>query len=484
LQALQDKANIQAMQAIGFCVTIDHAEFMARFFNNHGVPARAVTSRDDPARRRAAMSSLASGALRILFTVDLFNEGVDLPRVDTILLLRPTQSATVFLQQLGRGLRLADNKAYLTVLDFIGLQHAEFRFDLRYRALTGASRQALAREAEADFPTLPPGCHISLDRVSKELVLDNLKRSLRLRTRDLASELARLGNVSLAEFLADTGLELEDLYRSDSLGGWSGLRRLAGLTAASPVERLSLSVGRMLHIDDPARIEQLKRLAAGEPPNGGRLVDMLRLDLWGPRIPMVEVDERFAELHANDESRNELREVAAALHNRIHRVTRRLHVVPSAPLWLHARYSRNEACAAFGITDPSSVQGGVRWVEAEKADLFFVTLAKSERHYSPTTMYADHAVTPEIFQWESQNTTREDSATGRRYVNHVANGSTVHLFLRETKEADGALGAPAYLYAGTMRYMSHVGERPLRIRWRLDNALPPDVFHAARVAAG
>jgi hypothetical protein len=240
----------------------------------------------------------------------------------------------------------------------------------------------------------------------------------------------------------------------------------------------------MLHIDDPARIEQLKRLAAGEPPNGGRLVDMLRLDLWGPRIPMVEVDERFAELHANDESRNELREVAAALHNRIHRVTRRLHVVPSAPLWLHARYSRNEACAAFGITDPSSVQGGVRWVEAEKADLFFVTLAKSERHYSPTTMYADHAVTPEIFQWESQNTTRGDSATGRRYVNHVANGSTVHLFLRETKEADGALGAPAYLYAGTMRYMSHVGERPLRIRWRLDNALPPDVFHAARVAAG
>src|SRR5262247_1092058 len=107
------------------------------------------------------MTALASGSLRILFTVDLFNEGVDLPGVDTILLLRPTQSATVFLQQLGRGLRLADGKAYLTVLDFIGAQHAEFRFDLRYRALTGTSRRALADEVEADFPTLPPGCHIS-----------------------------------------------------------------------------------------------------------------------------------------------------------------------------------------------------------------------------------------------------------------------------------------------------------------------------------
>lgn len=484
LQAVRDKARVDSMQAIGFCVSIDHAEFMTRFFNDHGVPARAVTSRDDAKARRTAMLDLANGRLRILFTVDLFNEGVDLPRIDTILLLRPTQSATVFLQQLGRGLRLADGKAYLTVLDFIGAQHAEFRFDLRYRSLTGASRRTLAGEAKADFPTLPPGCHIRLDRVSKELVLDNLRRSLRLRTGDLARELARLGDVRLVDFLADTGLELEDLYRSKSLGGWSGLRRLAGLTNTTPIEKISQALGRMLHIDDPARIEQLRRLAAGREMGSGRVVDMVRLSLWTSRMPQVEIDERYAELHANGESRNELREVADALHGRIHRAIRPLTVVPDASLWLHARYSRDEACAAFGIADPSSVQGGVRWVETEQADLFFVTLAKTERHYSPMTMYADRAVTPEIFQWESQNTTRENSVPGQRYINHVANGSTVHLFLRETKEADGALGAPPYLYAGTMRYVNHAGERPMRITWRLDHALPADVFHAAHVAAG
>ncbi len=224
------------------------------------------------------------------------------------------------------------------------------------------------------------------------------------------------------------------------------------------------------------------RPVSGQPDS--RLLDMLRLDLWGPRIPRVEIDQRFAELHANDESRNELREVAAALRDRIHRVTRPLQTVPNAPLWLHARYSRDEACAAFGIADPSSVQGGVRWVDTEQADLFFVTLTKNERHYSPTTMYADRAITPEIFQWESQNTTRERSPTGQRYIHHVANGSTVHLFLRENKEADGALGAPPYLYAGTMQYISHVGERPMRIKWRLDHPLPADVFHTAHVAAG
>jgi superfamily II DNA or RNA helicase len=81
----------------------------------------------------------------VLFTVDLFNEGIDLPMVDTILMLRPTESATIFLQQLGRGLRLDDDKPCLTVLDFIGGQNANFRFDLRWRALTGVSRGASRR---------------------------------------------------------------------------------------------------------------------------------------------------------------------------------------------------------------------------------------------------------------------------------------------------------------------------------------------------
>ena len=99
-------------------------------------------------------------------------------------------------------------------------------------------------------------------------------------------------------------------------------------------------------------------------------------------------------------------------------------------------------------------------------------------------MYADRAISPDLFQWESQNSTRETGKVGQRYINHVERGSTVHLFLRESKEQDGALGAPPYLYAGTMRYESHVGERPMRVLWRLDNPLPADVFHSALVAAG
>ena len=105
--------------------------------------------------------------MNVLFAVDLFNEGLDVPDVDTLLLLRPTQSATVFLQQLGRGLRRTPDKPVLTVLDFIGQQRREFRFDLKYRALTGTTRAALERQIERGFAYLPSGCELVLDAVAR-----------------------------------------------------------------------------------------------------------------------------------------------------------------------------------------------------------------------------------------------------------------------------------------------------------------------------
>jgi hypothetical protein len=164
-------------------------------------------------------------------------------------------------------------------------------------------------------------------------------------------------------------------------------------------------------------------------------------------------------------------------------VTPSLSEADDRPLHVHARYSRDEALAAFGLEDLNGTWGsGVRWVPGDRADVFFVTLQKTEAHFSPTTMYADHAITPTLFQWESQNATAERSQTGQRYVNHREMGTSVHLFVRESKTADGTLGTPPYLYAGPMSYLSHTGERPMRILWQLNHALPADVFHAAKVA--
>jgi hypothetical protein len=150
------------------------------------------------------------------------------------------------------------------------------------------------------------------------------------------------------------------------------------------------------------------------------------------------------------------------------------------PLHVHARYTKNEALAAFGVDKPAHMREGVKYVEEHKADLFFVTIDKSEDHFSPTTLYHDRAITEELFQWESQSGLRSNTATARRYI---SGESTVHLMIRQTKRDEG-LGAPPYIYAGPMRYVRHENEQPIRFVWRLDHPLPPAVFHYAKATAG
>lgn len=492
VKVLTDKiTEVDRMRAIAFCVSIEHAEFMAIELTRRGIPARAVTTDSDSAVRSNALQALQSRTVNVLCTVDLFNEGIDLPEIDTVLLLRPTESATVFLQQLGRGLRIAEGKPCLTVLDFIGAQHRKFRFDLRFRSLSGVSRRELDREIERGFPRLPAGCHIELDPVARRHVLENVWRSLRPRWQELAMELRASPDQSLAGFLSHTGLEPTDLYRP-ATGGWSGLRRSAGLDLrpAGPMDvQLGRAIGRLLHVDDPERLDGWTRLLQADTPPSlddvsarqRRVLRMLHTALFGQGEGAEQLVAAIRRLWKHPDRCEELVELAKVLRDRQRRVTRQID--EAVPLHLHAHYRRYEVLRAFG-DETTRFAEGVRHVRSSKADLFFVTLEKSERHFSPTTMYADHAISPELFQWESQSTTSETSPTARRYIEHVARGHSVHLFLRQHNRPDGALGSPAYFYAGPMTYVSHSGSRPVRFTWRLTNPLPADVFHGAKVTAG
>ena len=219
------------MRALGFCVSVEHARFMARQFEQRGITARAVWGDSSPDDRRSALRDLADGNVAVLFTVDLFNEGIDVPNVDTLLLLRPTESATLFLQQLGRGLRRAVGKSECTVLDFVGLHRREFRFDLRYRALLGGSRHDIKEQLERNVPFLPAGCHFELDPVARDIVLTSIKNAIPRRWPERVAELRSIGDVSLSTFLTQSGLEVADIY--DNNRSWSELRRAAGMPSAA-----------------------------------------------------------------------------------------------------------------------------------------------------------------------------------------------------------------------------------------------------------
>lgn len=484
-------ADPERMRALGFCVGVDHARYMAESFNRAGIPALFVSGEMDVNDRDDALRKLRSGEASIVFAVDLYNEGVDVPEIDTVLFLRPTESVTVFLQQLGRGLRKAAGKAGLTVLDFVGMQRSEFRFDLRYRALTGVTRSQLVDQIEAGFPFLPSGCHIHLDPVARSVVIDNVRQALSTRRAGLVAELQQLGDVSLRVFLRETGLELSDIYRGGR--SWTALRTDAGLPVKAVRDDgadLLRGVSRLLHLDDAERLRLYTRtLSAGSEvalenlsERDRRLMTMLYSSL--ANATHADLQAAFNHVFSNPGVVDELLEVFGVLDEQASELTYPTAIDPVVPLRTHARYSRDEVLAAVGqstISTRTSLREGVRWDEAHGLDLFFVTLDKAERDFSPTTMYRDFPISPSLFHWESQSTTSETSETGRRYIEHESRGSKVLLFVRKEKRAP--TGAAPYLCLGTARYVSHEGDRPMAITWKLDREMPPYFFERTRAAS-
>ncbi|MFI1255028.1 DUF3427 domain-containing protein [Streptomyces netropsis] len=498
VKAVQDKVTDPGtMRALGFCVSVAHARFMADFFRQAGLGAKALDGTTPAAERAQALTELRNGKIQVLFSVDLFNEGLDIPDVDTLLLLRPTSSATVFLQQLGRGLRRTPDKAVLTVLDFIGQHRKEFRFEEQFRALTNLTRKRLADNVEQDFPLLPSGCQIILDRKSKERILDNIKSQINVNVTQLTREVASYAQPRLADYLRESQRELKELYRSNN--SWTRLLRRANLLSGPAPEgedALLKRVSAFLHVDDPARVAAYSRMLVDEPPTyesldsqGQAYARMLFFSLWPLGGGFISYGEGFKALSEQSAFRSELQQVLS--YNLEH--TEHLPVAlvgdhASIPLTVHAAYSREEILPALEQASvdgflPGHFREGVKWCESVKIDALLITLEKDAKDFSPETRYKDYAMSPEIFHWESQNQTSSTSPTGLRYQTHREKGTSVLLFVRRYKKTD--IGGPQpWMLLGPADYIKHKGSNPMGIEWKLEHEMPADVWTYSAIAAG
>ena len=495
LREIDDKVtDVRQMRALGFCVGVGHAEYMARAFREAGIPALALSGTSPTDVRRQALGQLARREINIIFTADLYNEGVDLPDVDTVLFLRPTESPTIFLQQLGRGLRRAKNKAVLTALDFVGNHNVRYRFDQRFTAMTGIPRGHLKTAIQQKFPFLPSGTQIILDRQSEELVLENIARQVFSNWRTLITRLRGTGDVSLAGFLEAEGIELSDILKGHS---WTEARRAAGLrTRAGGSREASLlkRVKVMAHVDDRDRYETYRSLLDdGAPryedldPHLQQYADMLLFSLW-PAMPFESLSKAAAALRQEPAVRDELVQVLDIAFAQTRHIARPLKgTLALAPLRSHAHYNREELMAALGeatlARKPAAMREGVLFSRTRATDAFLITLNKDASTFSPSTMYRDYAVSPTQFHWESQSTTRADSPTGRRYINHRSVGTYILLLVRNSGTDAYGKGAP-YMLLGTADYLSHRNEKPIEFVWRLDRPMPEDQFIQASVEAG
>jgi superfamily II DNA or RNA helicase/HKD family nuclease len=489
-------ARPEKAKALVFCVSVAHARYMTEQLNRAGIAAACVVGDTPRIEQLRAPGRLACGEIAALVTVDLYNEGVDLPDVDTLLLLRPTQSPVLFQQQLGRGLRLAPTKESCLVLDFVGQHRTEFRFDRLLGAITGLNRRELIDAVEHGFSGLPPGCHIRLERQTQQQVLRSLRGIVNTRWDRLANELRAYAGtqgrdpITLSKFLHDQNVEIEDVYRHNGISGWTSLKRRAGLLAGEAPEDeayLSRRFRDLLHQADPKQLHLIRKVAEAK----GRYEAATSQDAIRAQMLTYQVDSGreplpYAEwvkaLDRNPACAQELGELADLLLSRSRGEYLPVPGLGGCPLQLHGAYRIREILTAVGFLTAARrapFQAGVLALKERKTELLFVTLDKSEGFHERIA-YHDYALSPERFHWQTQNTAGPDTTAGRRYLESPQNGWTFQLFVRSTTDDPYHPCGPVTI--GNPDDVA--GNRPMSITWTLEVPLPPRLFSAFSVLRG
>lgn len=492
--------DINDVRAIGFCATVEHAIFMTEKFNLAGLKAEVLTSKNSSDREKIR-EQFKKKEFNYLFVVDIFNEGVDIPEIDTVLFLRPTESLTVFLQQLGRGLRLAEGKDCLTVLDFVGNSRPEYDFENKFRALIGKTTTSVLKEIEDDFPHLPLGCSIVLEKKTKETILENIKRATTLNINQLITKITNYQHqtnlpLTIQNFIDLYNIKLEAIYKKDS---WSRLCERAGVIDnfdnLNEKQILSAINKKWLSSSSTTYFNFILKLAKKEfkievndyDENEKIMLLMLHYDVWQNAGGYKSLEDSINQIGKNKVLVKEIIEVLEILIDRIDFKEIDIDLPYKQPLKVHARYTRDQIAVAFGKTtfDKKYMSlEGVLDVKELNTELLFINLIKSEENFSPTTMYDDYAISETLFHWQSQNSSRPDSGKGLSYIKHLENDKKILLFVRE-KATDENGNTMGYVFIGEGNFKETEGSKPMNIKWELNEPMPNYLWkESAKMSVG
>lgn len=491
------------VSALGFCVTIEHAKFMAEKFSLAGFKAAYLAS-TNTGNRDTIRNQLKKKEINYLFVVDIFNEGVDIPEIDTVLFLRPTESLTIFLQQLGRGLRLADGKECLTVLDFVGNARPEYNFENKFRALIGKTTTAVKKEIEDNFPHLPLGCSIILERKAKEIILSNIIAATTLNQNQLIQKIQSFKNhsilpLNLRNFIEFNNFPLQLIYKKSRNSSWKRLCQMAGISDEFQTENesqiLSAIKNKWLSTASSSYFNFILKLAKkdfkikiSELSNVEQTMAlMLHYDVWQSAAGFKSLEDSINQIGKNKVLVEEIIELMEILIDKVDFKEVEIKLPYQQPLKLHARYTRDQVLAAFGLSSfekKSSNREGVAENAELNTELLFINLVKSEEDFSPTTMYDDYAVNERLFHWQSQNSAGPETPKGKSYITHKNNDKKILLFVRE--KADDEFGnTMGYVFVGEGSINSYYGSKPMSIEWELKEPMPHYLWKdAAKLRVG
>ena len=478
--------QLHKVRALCFCVDKNHAKFMNAKFTLAGLKTDVLTSDDDDRHRNIVKKRLQAGTINYLFVVDLFNEGVDIPEIDTILFLRPTESATVFLQQFGRGLRLHKDKDHLTVLDFVGHSRAEFSYKERFEALIGRHSQNIKDEIEGGFANAPFGCKIILEEKAKEEIIANIEGYLRsLNKGRIIKEIAAYYKLakdafSLKGFLTYSHVPFHKVYGSMT---WGELCQLAGVRKDVSVHAAQIKYAvkkKWLATDSFSYFKQLLRFAdSGFKCDTTKFTEleqryavMLYYDLYDKAGSYTSIAQMFNDLASDALFVQEFKEVVEYLKDKCVAPEKEDNSVYKNwnPLRLHGVYTKAQIQAALGLSTlarKSPSREGVERLKDIKLEAMYVDIIK-KREEGSMTAYKDYAQNREFFHWETQNRVSEGSREAEAYRNGENN---MLLFVRQQVEHPDFGCRMGFTYLGQVTMNSIEGSKPMQIVWHLNTPM-------------
>lgn len=509
---------------LGFCVNIDHAEYMAAEFNRHQIESLAITSKQTESEREQAIQRLEDDRdpLSFIFTVDLFNEGVDIPKINIMLFLRPTESPTIFIQQLGRGLRKHESKEYVTILDFIGNSQRAFVAPLvlsGQQSFHSIDRYHVANAVQNHFPILPEGSLAILDRVTETFIIEQMKK-----IEFSASKQLRESYQRLMTMIGDTP-SLNDLVTHPDapaietiIQQWKSVLRLKQLEKVATDEEIAL----LLNPDTRRVLQHLESWFPIREPFSLLMVQLLfnqqtlsaddviqatasrfavSPEALTHRLPLIQhLFNRWSTSLKHDRIIL-LVESAAGEYTFSEEMTRILALSPQLVDYL-------QELIQAGLHSFEQLSGGENWLTSHQSLIsrmtysrsviqrllqspsqegswregvaqagndyvLFVNLHKNES-IEDQLNYQDYFIDKDHFHWQSQSIATAHGKAGELYRHHEERGIKIHLFIRKAEKEQGR--SLPFTYFGELIHKHSHGSKPINVEWILKEPLTSEEF--------
>ena len=513
------------MSGIAFCQNIKHALYMKNEFLRKGYKSELLTSKTNLTERSKILESFRNKEIEILCVVDILNEGIDIPDINLLLFLRPTLSSTVFIQQIGRGLRKAAGKDFVTIIDFIGNHKKDylitkvFSDEIHNKSFLYEKKEKIIEQIKNQFSNIPGASYIELDRICQERIIDKIEK-INFNSRNILKEMYNefkndIGK-SPEEFLEisdfDSNIELfvelvtkvgsfyeaQVQFENDNFIKYYRMKNpktdlLAymekKIRLCEPFTYLTVKFflkskyeGQNLrnkYINSEILLSEYKKYFSikDEFKNFYLLErifneliedEILEADLYGYKISK-KYEAIFYEEDKNFEKR--LSDLINLGLNEFRKND--IEEFNDNVLITHKEYKRIDLQILLDSKVPKGTwRAG--YANTEKDICLFITNDKS--HIMQENLKYDNSLhSDEIIQWISQPKTYHSSSVGQMFIKHREKNMKVHIFARKYAFMNGNKTNP-FIYLGQADYYRSFGDKPMTILWKLRRKLPQELI--------